>query len=153
MSQPKLARIINTVAARLADIDQASGYYTDIGTNVRRDRREPGSDELPACLVYLGERLVETTNGARARCEMTITVMAYDDCLGDAEARGIELLADIQRAVELPDVTLDGLIRDQHGLAFVSDEIFMPEIGTTAVGARVTYSAPHIRNLGDPEIS
>jgi hypothetical protein len=84
---------------------------------------------------------------------MDISVIGYlprtsDDflVLGDA------IQSDIQRAVELEDNSLGGLLRRQYGLAYADSSIFMPEIGADAVAARVTYTAPHIRVSGDPEI-
>lgn len=154
MSQPKLLRILDAVATRLTTIAPAGGFYTDIGARVRRDRREPTLGELPCVVVYSGERLAAETKNRRARCELAITVIAYADGYPDAEAIGVELLADIQRAIETTDNTLGGLLSSERGgLAFASDEIFLPEIGASAVGARVTYTAPHVRNAGDPEIS
>ncbi len=148
----KLQRIIDAVADRLAVINTGAGYYTDIGNSVFRNQRDPQENELPCCLVFFGERAAETQQCENIRTAMTITVIGYTERLSDSEDQGTQILADIQRAVELADDTLGGLLRGQFGLAFVSDEIFMPEVGANAAGARVTYSAPHVRIYGDPEI-
>jgi hypothetical protein len=107
---------------------------------------------MPCVLVVLGERSAAETKTEAARVDMLITVLAYEQRDNDSEAQGADLLADIQRAVETGDMTLGGLVRDQYGLTWQGDEIFMPEAGQNAVGARVVYSAPHVRKLGDPEI-
>ena len=154
MPAPKLTRIIDAVAARLADIQVANGYYTDMGLRVILDFRAPQSEELPAVSVFLGERAAESNLGCDARVEMLINVIGYvakDG--GQAYLLGDEILADIQRAMETEDETLGGLLRFQYGMAYAADEIFMPEVGADAVGARVSYTAPHVRKYGDPEIS
>ena len=81
-------------------------------------------------------------------------VMAYGVLTGrGAQADGIELLADIQRAVEIADRTLDSLLRDSvYGIQAQSFDIIMPESGVNAVGASITYAIPHVRKSGDPEI-
>jgi len=152
MPASKLIRIVDAVAARLAAITIANGYNTNIGRAVLRDRLEPGLEEMPCVLVVLGERSAAETKTEAARVDMLITVLAYEQRDNDSEAQGADLLADIQRAVETGDMTLGGLVRDQYGLTWQGDEIFMPEAGQNAVGARVVYSAPHVRKLGDPEI-
>ncbi len=153
MSRPKLTRIVETVAQRVAVVTQGAGYYTDIGERVYLDMRPPQTDELPCALVYAGERTTESESGCNTRVLMDITVVGYAMRKDSALIIGDELQSDIQRAVELEDSSLDGLLRRQYGLAFSSSEIFMPEIGVDAVGARVTYSAPHVRVYGDPEIA
>ena len=153
MSRPKLTRILQTVASRLQVISQDDGYYTDIGRSIRLDMREPQADDLPCCLVTMGERTLESNSGCTDRIDMEITVVGYMPLIDQAYIQGDEILSDIQRAVELEDSTLGGLLRRQFGLAFLSSEIYMPEIGANAVGARVTYSAPHVRVTGDPEIA
>lgn len=153
MSSPKFSRIVQTLVDRLQVIEQGAGYYTDIGARILLNMRPPQVDELPCCMLFAGERTVESVAGCQTRVDMDITVIGYDSH-NDADALtiGDRLQSDIQRAVELEDASLGGLLRRQYGLAFQSSELFLPEIGTNAVGARVTYSAPHIRLTGDPEI-
>lgn len=153
MLRPKLTRILQAVAERLEVISQLNGYYTDIGRSIRLDMREPQAEDIPCCLVMMSERSLESNSGCTSRIDMQITVVGYTPLIDQAYVHGDEILSDIQRAVELKDTTLGGLLRRQFGLAFLSSEIYMPEIGASAVGARVTYSAPHMRIAGDPEIA
>ncbi len=151
--KPKLQRILDVIAYRLESIAMEFDYFTNMGLKVWRDQRPPQADSLPCCMVYLETRTAESQQCEATRCTMLINVIGYAERIDPAEDLGIQMLADIQRAVELEDDTLGGLLRGQFGLAFVSEEIFMPEVGANAVGARVTYSAPNVRLYGDPEIS
>ena len=150
---PKYSRIIEAVRQRVEQISPSNGFYTDIGRDIRLDMRTPQISDMPVSLVYAGGRTVESTMGCNSRVEMEINVIGYLELTGEPFLTlGDYIQSDIQRAVELADNSLGGLLRRQYGLTFSDSEIFMPEIGASAVGARVTYSAPHIRITGDPEI-
>ncbi len=151
--KPKLQQIVDAIATRLESVAMEFGYYTNMGLKVHRDQRPPQADSLPCCMVYLETRSAESQQCDAIRCTLLINVIGYAERIDPSEDLGIQMLADIQRAVELEDDTLGGLLRGQFGLAFVSDEIFMPDVGVNAVGARVVYSAPHVRFYGDPEIT
>lgn len=143
MPAPKRLRIVNAIADRLATI----------GHVIFRDRREPQAPELPCILVWSNERTLEEARNRRALTEFTVTVAGYrrlDE--NDSETIGNEILSDIMAAVELEDETLGGLVTRQPGLSFVSESIFLPEAGENVVAAEITYSAPHVRIDGDPEI-
>lgn len=155
MSSPKLHRIIDTIAGRAATILVSGGFFEDLGLKVLRDRREPHRDELPCIIVYLNGRNADDVQNKRQRCSQAVTVAGYrklED--GDeTETIGIEILSDIQTAIEAGDETLGGLLQgSQYGMTYQSDQIFMPETGETAVCGQVTYQIPHIRKSGDPEI-
>jgi len=152
MSGSKVLRILQAVKGRLQAVNQAGGYVTDIGNDVRLTRAQPADIEAPCALVFRNDRTVVETSHAASRCDFTITVEAYAEIVGDEMEAGEALIADIQQAVELEDETLGGLLTQQYGLTFQSDEIFFPETGANVVGAAVTYSAPHIRKHGNPEL-
>jgi hypothetical protein len=155
MSSPKLLRILETVALRLSGVRRAAGYYSDIGQLVIMDRIPPSEDDLPCVQVILGTRDSEenSSDGEQARAKTTVDVIAYAKCNSDSEIVAAQLLADIQIAVETADSTLGGMLHRPAGLLWVEDEIFPVETGSNAVGARVSYSAPHIRKYGNPEIA
>lgn len=156
MSAPKLQRILTAVGTRAASILTAGGYYSNCGATVRYTRREPNKEDLPCTHIWLSERTAEETQNKRSRATQTITVACFVPVVygDDDEQIGIELLADIQRAIELEDSTLGGLLQGSvYGLAWQADEIYQPDEGETVVGAAVTYAIPHIRKSGDPEIA
>lgn len=154
MLRPKLLRILDTVAARLQVIARADGYYTDIGCSIRLDKREPHLDDMPCCLVYLSDGVAGQVQNQRQRVEQSITVVGFvSRDAREAEEVGIELLADIQRAVELEDAALSSLLLNvAYGLTPQEFGVTLPESGVDAVAAFITYSAPYIRRSGDPEI-
>lgn len=153
MSSPKFTRIVQAVADRCLTITEENGYYTNIGARVLLDLRQPQADELPCIMVFAGQRTVQETLNCAARTDMEIIILGYVERIDQPLILGDQVQSDIQRAVELEDETLGGLLRGQHGLAYASSEIFMPEVGANVVGARVTYSAPSVRLTGNPEIS
>lgn len=156
MSTTKLERILVEVRARLEVIDQAAGFYTDIGCDVRLDRIEPELDDAPLCSVFFGEGSVDEARNKRQRIGLSITVIGYSGLVigVSPQTRGAQILADIARALELPDRTLGGLLIDsENGLDLESFEIQTPESGVDIVAARATYAVPHVRKYGDPEIA
>lgn len=154
MSAPKLTRIVNELAARAATILTGNGFYSDMGAQVFRDRRPPQTSELPCVLITLNERSAVENLTYRARCDQTVTVTGFRALDGDSEPIGIEILADIQRAIETSDETLGGLLMGaQYGLQYASDEIFLPDTGESVVAGQIVYSIPHIRRSGDPDIA
>lgn len=155
MSSPKLLRIVDAVAARLEAISQGAGYYTDIGCKVRKSRREPSIEDTPCVNVVLGTRTVTEARNERQSCEQQIIIVGYLRLMGvETEVLGIEMLADIQKAVELEDETVGGLLLGAAGgLQFAGDFVVPPEPGEQALAVQVNYSIPHMRRSGDPEIA
>jgi len=148
----ELAR--EAIAARAAAIRLANGYFADLGARVLRDRQAPYASQCPCLVVALGERTAAETGYRVALCELTVEVIGYRTLdSGDAESIGVEILADIQRAVELDDAHLGGLLGgSEKGLAFQSEQVFLPDAGEGVVAGQVVYSAPHIRRAGEPDI-
>lgn len=154
MPAPKLLRIVNELAERASQMRVANGYYSDMGETVLRDRQPPHAAQLPCVQIYVGERTQSDTRNRRAAADMPITVIGYRMLGGnESEQVGIEILADIQQALEAGDERLGGLLNGAtHGLHWSSDQIYLPESGESVVAAEVTYAAPHVRHSGDPEI-
>ncbi len=153
MSGPKLTRIFDEMVARVSQITQLNGYSSDIGERVFVDNRQPQENELPCAMVSMGVRNSTQNLNCASNCDMTLTVVGYVATdSGDAYLQAIDVLGDIQRAVEQDDPYFGNLLGSQYGLAFESDEILYPIAGSTVIATRVSYSAPHIRRTGDPEI-
>jgi hypothetical protein len=161
---PKLFRILDRIGTMLQVVRSANGYRTDIGQYVALDSRAPHVDDLPLVACFLGTRERVAAKGApdervsprggSALCQQQLIVVGYDRVQAHAasEQIGIDIISDIQRALEQYDDTLGRLlIRNQGGLAWLSDEIFLPDIGENVVAGRVVYAIPHHRKSGDPE--
>ena len=154
MSAPKRLRILYAVRDRLQVINQAAGYYTDVGRDVRLDRRDPDLEHAPLCHLYFEAGEVQRTQNERQSIDQPVTIVAVAPLKShEPEELGEMLLADIQRAVELNDRSLGGLLSlATEGLQPVAFEISMPESGSNVVAAAISYAAPYIRPSGDPEI-
>lgn len=154
MSLPKSYRILQAVKARAAVIRKDAGYLTDIGQTIFLDSREPNISEMPCLMIFRSARTVSESKGQRQSCAMPISIIGYASLGGlDAEAIGANILADIQRAMEIEDADLDRLLLgSQGGLVFQGDDTIVPDSGVDAVAGEVQYDAPHIRKRGDPEI-
>lgn len=152
--KPKLLRILEAVKTRVEAIRTSSGYTFNIGADVRLDEREPDENDLPCANVWFEPGVIGDVQNERQRVDQTINVVGYVPLTEEGgHADGCRLLADIQRAVEIADRNLDGLLLDVlYGIQPQSFDIIQPEKGVNAVAARITYAVPHIRKSGDPEI-
>jgi len=80
MSAPKLERILDVIATRLAAIDGTGNYTTEIGCNIRRSRIQPHDEDLPCVCLFLDARSAsarwKSTRANSADC-WAVTVPAW----------------------------------------------------------------------------
>jgi hypothetical protein len=156
MSSPKPVRILQAIGARAAVIATAAGYYTDIGTDVQLERAEPGDDDAPCTRIWLQPRSLTQDGNTGQRVSQQIVVAGYERVgVVDREVRGQQILADIQRAIELPDTGLGNLLLigpGDGGLLWQADQVVYEENSSVVCG-QVAYAIPHRRKAGDPEIA
>ena len=154
-AKPKLLRILDAIAARLPAIDGTGDYQTTIGASVRRTRVQPSESHIPCCLVYLDARESDKRSASgKAIVTATVVVEGYvARTSADEEATAMDVLSDIQRAMEDDtDFSLGGLLAVSNGgLTWQRDEILYPDSGESVIGARVEYLIAHQRKPGDPE--
>jgi len=147
--------ILTALAERLKAISIADGYQTDaglgaiwLGQDIDLDEKDPGA----VLLISAG---VERFVGSQAKLysEWPLSIKAVvkadlDDPLMSAEG----MIADTQKAVELDDRTLGGLVNwnGQHGLILDSIAALEREPGSPTVGIEVVYIAKLQRSWGDP---
>jgi|GEM_PF-6312965 len=150
MSDPKLLTIIKAIETRLLAIDASGLFNTDIGSTVVRGKRNFQSDELPACCCYLLPRTFEDApaHGDRLKMDATVVVESHGATGDHPEDTAILMMADIQRAIELEDETLGGLVIGK--LQYQGDAISYPDDGGKHVSVQVQYAIPHMRHYGDP---
>lgn len=157
MSSPKPVRILQAIGARAAVIDQSVGYYTSIGRNIELARIEPSTtDDVPCLRIWLQPRTLQQDGNTGQRTAQQVIVAGYDNKEGaEPEVRGQQIIADIQRALELPDTTLGNLLLigpGDGGLSWQADQVVYEE-GSSIVCGQVAYAIPHRRKAGDPEIA
>lgn len=145
----KLLSILKAIQSRLEAVDGTGSFNTKIGQTVIRGQRQFSENELPASVCFMPGRSVEAEAGERAKLGSTVVIESHHTTGEHPEDTAIEMLADIQRAVELEDDTLGGLLRGR--LSFVSDLISYPEDAGSYVSVQVVYSIPHVRHYGDPD--
>lgn len=150
-----LLSILDVFAARVATITTANGYRTDIGDNLTRGRFQVSEQTaLPASALLLLPRVSEETSqgGDRSKVAAQIQIEGHRHytTADSPEAFAIAMLADIQQAVEIAPLNLDGLLVAE-GFSWAGDEIVYPEDVSNVVSAMVVYDIPHIRYTGDPE--
>lgn len=156
MSSPKPIRILRAAAARAAVISQAAGYYTDVGCSIVLARFEPSVvDDVPCLRMWLQPRTLLQDSATGQRVAQQLVVSGYD-VIGseEPEVRGQQIIADIQRALELPDTGLGNLLLigpGDGGLSWQADQVVYEESSSIVCG-QVAYTIPHRRKAGDPEI-
>lgn len=147
----KLQDIIEAIETRLASIDGTGSYNTKAGENIVRGKRTFDEPEMPACCLYLGPRSADITQGERQRVLSTVVIEAHS-LVGTSNPGdiGIQLLSDIQRAVEDGD-NMNLTKKLAGSLLWESDEISYPDDAGRFVAVQVVYNTPHVRRYGDPE--
>lgn len=151
-------QILDEIGARLALIDEASGYFTTV-KKIERGKLDPFDGyDLPALNYWSGLDSVVASGGGYDDCEFSVLI-EYHDKTRDRPFTDVsaELAADVQNALfratgagtiaDLPSFALGGLVT---GIKVQTKE---PEIGTgqkpflgTLLNCTVTYK----RKPSDP---
>ncbi len=151
MAEPKLARIMNTLAGRLETITVDGGFYTNIGLRVERYPREFNEGEVPACAIFLSGGANSGSEGAGVKTDPVLTVRASHG-VGKtvvAEDIAIQMMADVHKAIEQPSSKIPqqpDLIRsvDESGW-----DIIYPDNLGDIVSVELTYSFSYSRRYGE----
>ncbi len=149
-------RAIDELVTRVSRITQENGFGTDAGLQVLlMERPVFGPDDPPAALVIV---VPEDAPDPRQREHVITTVTFNVQAIVPAAIEGQDwlpwreierILADIKRAVELPDRTLGGaLITD--GLTRGATRPLEREPGAEVVGGAVEYHAMFGEVWGNP---
>lgn len=151
MADPKLMRIMQVFADRLATIRTADGFHTDIGRTVERYPRVFNEEEAPACSVALDSsdqsQVGSVANGVKT--DPGLVIRASSTFEGVAEDVAIKMLTDIHVAVEI----LSSTIPQQPDLFRRANEsgwqIIYPENLDRVVSIEVLYSFSYSRIYGE----
>jgi len=136
------------IITRLQAILVSSGYNTDAGNNVYAGVRCFQDDQtFPIITVFSGPEFVEKLTYNSYRSDRTINIEGYVKDKTTPTVSLEELIEDIQRSIEQPDVSLGGLVAmvDYTGI----DDIDPPERGSDLSGIRITYVVTFDRTYGD----
>lgn len=141
-------RILEVLRARLQAIATADGFQTDVGDRVFLGEVVSLADADHALALVAQEDEVGRI-GENVQLVLPVQVQAWalaslDEPWGRVEA----MIADIKRAIELPDRTLGGLVPAR--ITRRSTRAIERQEGSLVVGATVTYAAPYAEGWGTP---
>ncbi len=150
--------ILTALATLLETITIADGFNTDAGNNVMLGQDvELGDNDPDAAILIspLTERFVPNQTKLYSEWPLSIkaVVKKFDD-LDDSWIAVEQIIEDIQKAVEVADRTLGGLVNwnGSHGLILDSITALQREAGSNTVGMEVTYLAKLQRAWGIPTV-
>lgn len=140
MTDPKALQIAKAISTRLAQITQANGYHTNIGTHVFRGKLALSEDDVPGVTVMEDDDLVleqSDTHDAMVSRYLNLSaegIVACDPANPNDAAHLV--LADIKRALWDGDLSFGGLVAK---LAYKGQSIGARPDGLALVNARVEF--------------
>ncbi len=142
--------ILDAIRTRLAGITVANGFATDAGlTLLLGETPRLGSDDPDIAIAIVVGADDPQYQGANLSITLPVELHAIARPDLDQPWVAVEtVLADIKRAIELEDRTLDGLVprRLERG----STQTLERETGEDVVGVSVTYLASYVEGWGAP---
>jgi fructose-specific component phosphotransferase system IIB-like protein len=148
-------QILEALQARLQAVQTANGYQTDAGLAViLGELPQLGADDPDEVMVLaFGDEQPEpqdlTGRTLFVRLPVRIAALAKASLANVAWTAIEALIGDIKTAIELPDVTLGGLL-ERPGLQRDAVRTNDRDPGSLAVGMTVTYFAPYLETWGAP---
>jgi hypothetical protein len=160
MADTRRERILAAIKSRLEAIDSDDGYRTNLGRTVKLGEipRFGPDDPKQALCILPEEDQVEPGVFQEGKVPVvwpiSIGILVSPDISQPwliVEAG----LRDVKVAMESGDRTLGGLLKggrnNPGGLLRGTTETFPRQMGSEAVGAKITYAAPYWETWGDPE--
>ena len=157
MATSRRRRILEAFRTRLEEIRTNNGFLTDAGRTIFLGERVTlGPDDPDTALAIVAEEDSRNPpsqglgSGALAAVEITLPVSIHALAKADLDEPLLaqeDVIDDIERAIELTDRTIGGLV---GGLTQLSVIPLDREEGTTVVGAAVVYSVLYSKKWGDP---
>lgn len=146
-------QIIQAIAAKLALVRTASGYATDCGALVLRERSrlDPEAAEIPAFVIWPGPETVVQQYGKNL-CAMTVNVDAHVSLAGsEASVLKERMLGDLIKSMTNPALTPDttGGLANQV-LYTGGGGGATAEAGDETIGITTAFSIKYQTKIGDP---
>lgn len=139
---------IAAIITRLQAIQIAAGYNTNAGSRVYLGVRgfDANSNTFPLLSVFSGTERAERLTAGRYRCRREMMITGYVDDV-TAPTNALEyLIEDVQRALELADETLGGLV---HSLEYDGIDLHAPrEDGGEISALALRYIIEYDRGYG-----
>jgi hypothetical protein len=154
-------KIAAALKARAQAITVAAGFNTDAGLHVTHGYRRPAlGDALPrVAMITAGEvPAVESQDDVLVRNPWPIAFVATAEVAADDEDAldtAEQLLADLKRAIFLPDRTLGGLLSANQEIGDIkvgAEDTADREPGGTFVEAGVVALVSFLESYGAPEV-
>lgn len=142
--------ILREFIERLGAITKANGFQSDAGETVFiGEAPDLGEDDPTTAIAIVVGDEEPTYQGEQLAIRLPYEIQGLAKAnLEEPWVTIEEVIADIKKAVELPDRTLGGLVKRQIERQAV--RALPREPGSTTVGASVTYIAPFVEVWGDP---
>jgi hypothetical protein len=143
-------QLLEAFRARLEAIDGGADFETDAGRRVFVNETPAYGPDDPesAISIAIGDDTPQWQQNKLGQVlPVAVLALARQD-LDDPMVTAEKVLADIQRAIELTDRTLGGLVNPEL-LVGTTVTAELPE-GATTVGVQITYIARYERSWGNP---
>lgn len=150
MATSRRQRILEALLVRLQAIQRASGFQTDAGLSVFMGAGVVlGPDDPDEVAVLVAAEDEVRIHGDKVAVELPVEMYAIAKAeVEQPWARVEAVIADIKKAIELPDRSLGGLTN--QWIRRVSTRPMERNEGSLVVGAVVLYQVPYTEQWGHP---
>lgn len=142
--------LLEAFRLRLEKITGGASFETDAGTRlfINETPAYGPTDPETAISMGIGDETVTFQQGKFLMALPLIVIALARADMDDPMVAAEQVLADIQRAIELTDRTFGGLV--SHELLLVGTQTAELPEGATTVGVQITYLAQYERSWGNP---
>lgn len=142
--------LLEAFKTRVSAIAKADGFQTDAGLTVfLGDLPTLGPDDPPEAIAIMVGDDEPRYQGAQILIRLPVLLVALVKAELDEPWAAVEaILADLKTAVELPDRTLGGTVKRQIERGVT--RTLPREMGSTTIGAAITYWCPYVEVYGAP---
>jgi hypothetical protein len=138
------------VSERVAAIQIANAFNTDVGLKVYRGKLSLNLSDLPCVVIVEGDDTTEDQRKSEIKLQQQYVIEAHHSCdpLQPNDTAHL-LLKDLKRAIFGGDVTFGGRIK-RDGLKYLGRAIGTRADGTNICAASITIAIEYVEDLGNP---